>query len=761
MAIFISAAVDVALQLLDEELLVVEHELDDVAHGDDADHLALVLDEQVPGVLGAHQLGGLALAAVGPDAGQIRPHRLPDGHHPAVAAGQDSRHHVALGDDADDAPSLPHRHGADLLLRHDPGRVAAGGGGVECNQLPGDVPLDSGHAPSIEKPVDLEQHFARLGALLDRERAAEKERFAEARSRLSLAQREARGIALVDVEAVEEGGLAGRTLLTFARASDRELGGSQIGVGSIVRVGLRREQRDDAPTGVVARRQRSRVAVVFDEPPPSFVGAGRVVLELQASSATHDRLSGALRRMAEARRWHAVLRGEPPRFESRARGPELEAQLNDEQRAALDLADRAQDLTLVHGPPGTGKTTVLTEVIRRAAARGEKVLASAPSNLAVDNLVERLVALGVDAVRVGHPARVLPAVIEHTLDRRVADHPSARLAAGLVDQALRLRADARKRHRRRGPGRFSESRAQEREARQLLAEARELEDRAEREVLGSAQVVLATLTGIESQALRGRKFDLAVVDEATQAVEPAAYLALLRADRAVLAGDHLQLPPTVISPEAQDLSLSLFERLVQPAAMVSLAEQHRMNEQIMRYPSDALYQGKLRAHPAVARHAIDAAPFEVIDTAGRGFEEETPQDSDSKLNEGEAELAAAEVRKLLSLLPAKEIAVISPYDAQVQRIRQLLADLPDLEVDTVDGFQGREKEAVVVSLVRSNDRGELGFVADIRRINVALTRARKKLIVIGDGATVTRHPFHEGLLKYAQQIGAWRSAWDR
>jgi predicted DNA helicase len=251
------------------------------------------------------------------------------------------------------------------------------------------------------------------------------------------------------------------------------------------------------------------------------------------------------------------------------------------------------------------------------------------------------------------------------------------------------------------------------------------------------------------------------VDEATQSVEPAAYLALLRAERAVLAGDHLQLPPTVISPDAQELSLSLFERLAQPGAMVTLYEQHRMNEQIMRYPSDALYGGKLRAHPAVARHAIDDAPLEVIDTAGRGFEEETPQDSDSKANPGEAELAAAEVRKLLGVLAPQDIAVISPYDAQVQKIRQLLADVPDLEIDTVDGFQGREKEAVVVSLVRSNDKGELGFVADIRRINVALTRARKKLIVIGDGATIARHPFYDGFLKYAQQIGAWRSAWDR
>jgi superfamily I DNA and/or RNA helicase len=186
-----------------------------------------------------------------------------------------------------------------------------------------------------------------------------------------------------------------------------------------------------------------------------------------------------------------------------------------------------------------------------------------------------------------------------------------------------------------------------------------------------------------------------------------------------------------------------------------------MNEQIMRYPADALYGGKLRAHPDVARHSIDDKPLEVIDTAGRGFEEETPQDSESKLNVGEADLAAAAVRRLLAagVSPA-DIAVISPYDAQVQKIRQLLHDVGELEVDTVDGFQGREKEAVVVSLVRSNDEGELGFLADIRRTNVALTRARKKLIVIGDGATVARHPFFDGFLKYAQGIGAWRSAWE-
>jgi len=403
------------------------------------------------------------------------------------------------------------------------------------------------------------------------------------------------------------------------------------------------------------------------------------------------------------------------------------------------------------------------DLIRRAVSRGEKVLASAPSNLAVDNLVERLVAAGIDAVRVGHPARVLPTVVEHTLDQKTKAHPQAQIAAELVEQALRLRADSRKRKQRRGPGRFSEARAQERDARELLREARELEDRAELAVLEKAQVVLATLTGIESRVLEGRRFSLAVVDEATQAVEPAAYLALLRADRAVLAGDHLQLPPTVLAADAQDLAVSLFERLAraQPGAMVTLAEQHRMNEQIMRYPSDALYGGKLRAHPSVARHALDDAPLELIDTAGRGFEEEMPEDSDSKLNPGEAELVAAEVRKLLRLVPARDIAVISPYDAQVQKLRELLNDAGELEIDTVDGFQGREKEAVVVSLVRSNEQGDLGFVADIRRINVALTRARKKLVVVGDSATIARHPFHDGFVRYAESVGAWRSAWDR
>jgi hypothetical protein len=633
---------------------------------------------------------------------------------------------------------------------------------------------------------------------------------AEARGRLSVAEREARGLALADVEAVEEAGLAGRALVTYARADGRALSGARVGVGSPVRVQLRRDQRDDAPLGVVARRTRARVAIAFDEPPPDWATDGRVVLELEPSPVTWERLASGVRRIAETkegRRWHGVLGDVVPRFDRDRRSAEPStaengasasddgapqpparpalalgqsrptvpgpvaraARLNPEQERALDLADRALDLALVHGPPGTGKTTVLVEVIRRAAARGEPVLAAAPSNLAVDNLVERLAEAGVDGVRVGHPARVLPAVLAHTLEARVASHEAARIARGLVAEALELRRAARKRKGRRGPGRFSEAREAERDARVLLAEARALEARAEEEVLARAPVVLATLTSLDAPALARRRFALAVVDEATQAVEPAAYLALLRAERAVLAGDHLQLPPTVLSAVAQagGLGVSLFERLVAAhgeAVKVTLAEQYRMNERIMRYPSEALYGGALRAHPSVADRALDAAPLEVVDTSGRGFEETTPEGSDSKQNDGEAELVAAEVERVIALgVEPADLAVIAPYDAQVQLLRQLLAARLDegLEVDTVDGFQGREKDAVVVSLVRANDAGEVGFLADVRRMNVALTRARRKLVVVGDAATVARHPFYAGFFEHAQATGAWRSAWER
>ena len=571
------------------------------------------------------------------------------------------------------------------------------------------------------------------------------------------------------MEALEEAALAGRSLVTYGRPG-RPLGASRIGVGALVRVELRRERRDDAPTGVVARRSRDWVAVAFDEPPPDWATAGRVSLELVPSPVTWERLSAGLRRVAaaEGKRWHAVLCGESPRFLPRPRGPPLPTSLAPEQEAALELADRALDVALVHGPPGTGKTTVLVEVIRRAVARGEKVLAAAPSNLAADNLLERLVAAGVDGVRVGHPARVVPALLDRTLEARVEGHEAALIAAELVEEALSLRRDARKR-------RETGARAVQRGARRRAARPRAA--RRGPEARGSRRAGRARPgPGGGGDAHRRRR--------AGPLGAPLRARRRRRGHPGGGAGGHPGAPPLRPGragrrpPAAPShghlggggggrLGVSLFERLAEAygeAAMVTLLEQRRMNEAIMRFPSRAMYRGRLRAHPSVTGWKIDEEPFLFVDTAGTGFEEGTPEGSDSRHNEGEAALVAREVERVLALgVTPGDVAVISPYDAQVQRLRQVLTARVEegLEVDSVDGFQGREKEAVVVSLVRSNDLGEVGFLSDVRRMNVAITRARKKLVVVGDSATVARHPFYEAFVRHAQETGAWRSAWER
>jgi superfamily I DNA and/or RNA helicase len=522
------------------------------------------------------------------------------------------------------------------------------------------------------------------------------------------------------------------------------------------------------------------VRIALNEPPEDAAGPETYRIDLSADEVTRLRQRAALERARTASRdrlaeLRQVLLGDvPPSFGVERELVPLDPTLNSSQQEAVRFALAAQDLAIIHGPPGTGKTTTIVELIRQAVRGGAKVLACAPSNLAVDNLLERLVAAGESVVRLGHPARVLPALRTHTLDVLAQEHDDMRLARKFAKEAFALFRKARKYTRARPePG---ARREQRQEGRELLAEVRRLEAQAVDRILDSAAVLCSTTTALDSDILGQRQFDLAVLDEACQTTEPGCWVPLLRCQRVVLAGDHCQLPPTVRSPEAaaNGFGISLLERLVDhygPTVTRRLRIQYRMHEAIMRFSSEEFYGTELEADPSVRGHLLrdlpgvqpgelTEAPVQFIDTAGAGFDEQRELEGESRFNPQEARLVVRKVRALLDLgVAAADIAVIAPYAAQVRLLREELS-FPGLEIDSVDGFQGREKEAVVVSLVRSNTENQIGFLADVRRMNVALTRARRKLLVIGDSATLAIHPFYEKLFAYFESLGAHHSVWE-
>jgi superfamily I DNA and/or RNA helicase len=620
-----------------------------------------------------------------------------------------------------------------------------------------------------------EEHFLRLHQLLELESEAEARQVAEWATRLSPADAEAGGTALVGL-AVRDGspGLGGRYIVALAKKSGQPLPWTRLGPGSpVVLTGNGEGQR-----GVVSERDPALVRVALDEPPEDDSALFRLDLAPDEAARNRqrqalDRAISATARLAELR--DVLLGKDAPMFGQAPTWTPLDAGLNQSQREAVSLALSARDVAIIHGPPGTGKTTTVVELVRQAVHLGQRVLVCAPSNLGVDNVLEKLLAHRERAVRLGHPARVLPALRENTLDLLAERHPDARQARKLSKEAFALFRQAGKWTR--GKPEPGAKQAMRREARGMLADARRMEASATDGVMNSATVLLSTLTGLDDELLGTRRFGLVVIDEACQSTEPACWIAIARAERLVLAGDHQQLPPTVLSQQAArcGFGVSLLERLVHthgPAITRRLDVQYRMHERIMSFSSAEFYDGSLVADASVAGHllrelpgvaevALTSQPATFIDTAGAGYDEEKEEGGESRLNPREADLAARKVRELLgSGLLGDQIAMIAPYAAQVRLLRRLLADVAGLEVDSVDGFQGREKEAVVLSLVRSNVEGEVGFLSDVRRTNVALTRARRGLIVIGDSATLSNEPFYGRLFQYFEDIGAYRTVWE-
>jgi ATP-dependent RNA/DNA helicase IGHMBP2 len=625
------------------------------------------------------------------------------------------------------------------------------------------------------------EHFSLLLDLIETEREAEKEENKRELDRWPVETREAMGKTVTRL-AVErrDVGTAGLPLLILSRppAGEALSPFHAMDQGDIVRVSF---SGDLKPVdGTLYDVDEYRVAVALNEDLLE-TPRGRCQIDLLGSDATYKRMRQALQKVRDASagkdlgRLREVLLGRKPAEAGPAPAPDFfNHGLNHWQKEAVAGALSAEDVAIVHGPPGTGKTTVLVEIIRQAAARGQRVLASAPSNIAVDNMLEKLLDDDVRLVRLGHPARTLESLRHATLMAQVADHPDQRLIREL-DQARERLIVQRDRANDRGRGlTFEEDRDMKREIQDLWRQARDMEFALGRRIVRDAQIVLGTHGGI-GKAMSKEKFDLAVLDEASQATEPLSWIPITHARKVVLAGDPLQLPPTIYSKKAADAGLgtTLMERLygVLPDNLKTLLRvQYRMHETIMGFSSERFYQGKLEADESVRTHlakdlpgvqatALTEGPFVYVDTAGTGYQEVWNELMDSRENQGEAELALKIWKELEDAgVGPRQAALITPYAAQSRMLKHMVPK--GLEVGTVDGFQGREKEIVIVSLVRSNEQGEVGFLGDTRRMNVAMTRARRLLIVIGDSATIGRHPFYEAFLDYVEKKGVHRSAWE-
>jgi ATP-dependent RNA/DNA helicase IGHMBP2 len=456
----------------------------------------------------------------------------------------------------------------------------------------------------------------------------------------------------------------------------------------------------------------------------------------------------------------------------------LQTVLNEFQQQAVHQILSASELAIVHGPPGTGKTTTLVQAIKLLIKEeGKQILVTAPSNAAVDLLSEKLFDEGLNVVRVGNPARVAEKQMSLTLDSKIAAHPGAKEIKRLKRQAAEYRDLAQKYKRSFGPAEREQRKALFAEARNIRAEVERTEEYIVKDTLAKAQVVTSTLVGANHYTVRSQTYHTIVIDEAGQSIEPACWIPILKAQKLILAGDHLQLPPTIKSAEAaKELSITLMEKLValHPKVVTLLQEQYRMNQTIAGFSSQEFYEGKLKAHPSVAQHTLFAndKPLLFIDTAGCGFEEKREGSGLSNPEEAQFLLKhlvhyTGELTAMYSPEAFPTIGVIAPYRHQVEALKEAVTAHPALQpllhaitVNTIDSFQGQERDAIYISLTRSNADSTIGFLSELRRTNVALTRACKKLVVIGDSATLSGFPFYADLIHYAQSHDAYASAWE-
>lgn len=621
--------------------------------------------------------------------------------------------------------------------------------------------------------------------LLKIERAEDRAQYQKLTETTSIAERRANGLAWYPI-AIRGSEMSRGDYLTVEveRTTHQDIP-HQFRFGSPAVLFSNHDPKTDRVEGTITYQggNRAKLTLRTDEL-PDWSRDGKLGLEVLFDENSYNEMEQALKTAKlqsdkADNRLIPILTGEKtPTFH--AGTPKLTLpRLNPSQVAAVEKIVSANELAIVHGPPGTGKTTTLIQAIKTLIKQDhQKILVVAPSNTAVDLLSEKLHDEGLNVLRIGNPARVSDRLMALTLDHKVAEHSAMKEAKKLKKQANEFRNMAHKYKRNFGKAERDQRKALFDEAHRIMKDVANTEQYVIDDLVAKAQVITATLVGANHYTVRQLTYHTAVIDEAGQALEPACWIPILKAQKLVLAGDHCQLPPTIKSPEAarKGLARTLLEKCVElhPEAVSLLDEQYRMHEHIMGYSSQVFYENKLKAHASVARHSLfdGDTSLAFVDTAGCGFDEKL--DGTSSTNPEEAALLmrhlsqqVADLSTHYSVENFPTIVLISPYKQQINILKEQLLHYPDLQaygpkisVNTIDSFQGQERDIVYISLVRSNTEGDIGFLSDIRRMNVAMTRARKKLVIVGDSATLASLPFYADFITYAETLNTYQSAWE-
>jgi ATP-dependent RNA/DNA helicase IGHMBP2 len=630
------------------------------------------------------------------------------------------------------------------------------------------------------------EYFKKLQELLKIEKEEDRKLYQQQAETLSIPERRAYGLTWYPIAIRDTEMSRGDYLCVEVERTTHQDIVHQLRFGASAALFSNHDPKQDRVEGVISFQGGNRLKITLrTDELPDWARDGKLGIDLLFDDNSYEEMQNALKQAMvrseknEEGRLIQILTGElSPTFQ-----PNIplytNTRLNASQQEAVHKIVSANELAIVHGPPGTGKTTTLVQAIRALIQQEpQQILVVAPSNTAVDLLSEKLADEGLNVLRVGNPTRVSEKLMSLTLDSKVSEHSSMKEVKRLKKQAAAYKDMAHKYKRNFGQAEREQRKALFDEARKIMKEVDNTEQYIINDLLAKAQVITATLVGANHYTVRHVKYKTVVIDEAGQALEPACWIPILKARKVILAGDHCQLSPTVKSNEAaqKGLSTTLLEKCVRlhPEAVVLLEEQYRMNEMIMGYSSRIFYGDRLKAHASVAGHLLFAAdrPLCFVDTAGCGFDERS--EGTSTTNPEEAAFLFKHLTQLVTELATHyqpggfpTIAVISPYKQQVELLKEQLQHSPALQayghkisVNTIDSFQGQERDIVYIGMTRSNTENKIGFLSDIRRMNVAMTRARKKLVVIGDGGTLSQLPFYADFITYAEQHNAWQSAWE-